>query len=82
MTENVPIVLVPSLNGSARLYAPQIPELWRLGPVMIADHTRDDTMAAIAERILASARRAFTTSAFRWAAIWHSKSCGRRRSAS
>jgi pimeloyl-ACP methyl ester carboxylesterase len=55
MSENVPIVLVPSLNGSARLYAPQIPELWRLGPVTIADHTRDDTMAAIAERILETA---------------------------
>ena len=55
MTESVPIVLVPSLNGSARLYAPQVPELWRLGPVTIADHTRDDTMAAIAKRILDNA---------------------------
>jgi pimeloyl-ACP methyl ester carboxylesterase len=55
MTENMPIVLVPSLNGSARLYAPQIPELWRFGPVMVADHTRDDTMAAIARRILDAA---------------------------
>jgi pimeloyl-ACP methyl ester carboxylesterase len=55
MTENLPIVLVPSLNGSARLYAPQIAELWRLGPVLIADHTRDDTMAAIAQRILKTA---------------------------
>jgi pimeloyl-ACP methyl ester carboxylesterase len=55
MTESVPIVLVPSLNGSARLYAPQLPELWRLGPVTIADHTRDDTMAAIAKRVLDNA---------------------------
>jgi pimeloyl-ACP methyl ester carboxylesterase len=55
MTESVPIVLVPSLNGSARLYVPQLPELWRLGPVTIADHTRDDTMAAIAERVLDNA---------------------------
>jgi hypothetical protein len=37
MAESVPIVLFPSLNGSARLYAPQLPELWRLGPVTIAD---------------------------------------------
>jgi pimeloyl-ACP methyl ester carboxylesterase len=49
------IVLVPGLNCSARLYAPQIPELWRFGPVMVADHTRDDTMAAIARRILDAA---------------------------
>jgi pimeloyl-ACP methyl ester carboxylesterase len=55
MAGSVPIVLVPSLNGSARLYAPQLPELWRLGPVTIADHTRDDTMAAIAQRILEDA---------------------------
>src|SRR3981081_3539568 len=55
MAESVPIVLVPSLNGSARLYARQLPELWRLGPVTIADHTRDDTMAAIAKRVLDNA---------------------------
>jgi pimeloyl-ACP methyl ester carboxylesterase len=55
MAESLPIVLVPSLNGSARLYTPQIPELWRFGPVTVADHTRDDTMAAIAQRILAAA---------------------------
>jgi pimeloyl-ACP methyl ester carboxylesterase len=55
MSESVPIVLVPSLNGSARLYAPQLAELWRLGPATIADHTRDDTMAAIARRLLDSA---------------------------
>lgn len=55
MTANLPILMVPSLNGSARLYAPQIAELWRLGPVTVADHTRDDTMAAIAARILDTA---------------------------
>jgi pimeloyl-ACP methyl ester carboxylesterase len=55
MRETLPIVLVPGLNCSARLYAEQIPALWRLGPVQIADHTRDDSMAAIAGRILAAA---------------------------
>src|SRR5258708_4155753 len=59
MSESVPIVLVPSLNGSARLYAPQLAELWRLGPVTIADHTRDDTMAAIARRLLDTAPTRF-----------------------
>jgi pimeloyl-ACP methyl ester carboxylesterase len=48
-------VLVPGLTCSARLYAEQVPALWRFGPVVIADHTRDDTMAAIARRILAAA---------------------------
>lgn len=55
MADSLPIVLVPGLNCSARLYAPQIPELWRHGPVTVADHTRDDTMATIARRILDSA---------------------------
>jgi pimeloyl-ACP methyl ester carboxylesterase len=51
----LPTVLVPGLNCSARLYAEQIPVLWRFGPVIVADHTRDDTIAAIASRILAAA---------------------------
>jgi pimeloyl-ACP methyl ester carboxylesterase len=55
MAANLPIVLVPSLNGSARLYAPQVPELWPLGSVLVADHTRDDSMEAIARRILDNA---------------------------
>jgi pimeloyl-ACP methyl ester carboxylesterase len=49
------MVLIPGLLASARLYAGQITPLWRIGPVMIADHTRDDSMAAIARRILATA---------------------------
>ena len=55
MPEALPTVLVPGLNCSACLYAEQIPALWRFGPVMVADHTRDDSMAAIARRILAAA---------------------------
>src|SRR6185437_13725171 len=55
MSESLPLVLIPGLLGSPRLYAGQIPELWRCGPVMIADHTRDDSMAGIARRILATA---------------------------
>ena len=55
MSESLPAVLIPGLLDSARLYAAQIPELWRCGPVMIANHTCDDSMAAIARRILASA---------------------------
>ncbi|HET8699535.1 MAG TPA: alpha/beta fold hydrolase, partial [Gammaproteobacteria bacterium] len=34
------------------LYAEQLPALWRFGPVIVADHTRDDSMAAIARRAL------------------------------
>jgi pimeloyl-ACP methyl ester carboxylesterase len=55
MREPLPILLVPGLNCSARLYGEQIPALWRFGPVTVADHTRDDSMDAIAARILAAA---------------------------
>jgi pimeloyl-ACP methyl ester carboxylesterase len=55
MTEPLPIVLVPGLLTSPRLYAAQLPALWQHGPVTIADNTRDNTIAAIASRILADA---------------------------
>src|SRR5690349_18528881 len=55
MSGHLPIVLVPGLNCSARLYAEQIAALWDFGPVTIADHRRDDSVAAIAARILATA---------------------------
>lgn len=51
----MPIVLVPGLNCSLRLYEPQLPVLWGIGPVTVADHRRDDSIGAIAERILAHA---------------------------
>jgi pimeloyl-ACP methyl ester carboxylesterase len=54
-TDGLPIILVPGLTCTPRLYAEQIPALWAFGPVIIADHTRDDSMAAIARRILAAA---------------------------
>jgi pimeloyl-ACP methyl ester carboxylesterase len=54
-TGGLPIILIPGLTCTARLYAEQIPALWPFGPVTIADHRRDDSMAAIARRILAGA---------------------------
>jgi len=53
--DSLPIVLVPGLLCSPRLYLEQLPELWRFGPVTIADHTRDDTMGEIARRLLDAA---------------------------
>src|SRR4051794_39171182 len=52
MPASLPVVLVPDLDCSAHLYAAQIPVLWRFGPVTVAAHTRDDSMPAIARRIL------------------------------
>jgi pimeloyl-ACP methyl ester carboxylesterase len=55
MSGPLPIVLVPGLNCSARLFAEQIPALWGFGPLTIADHRRHDSVAAIAAHILATA---------------------------
>jgi pimeloyl-ACP methyl ester carboxylesterase len=55
MAGTVPILLVPGLLTSPRLFEQQLPALWRLGPVTIANQTRDDSMAGIAARILADA---------------------------
>ena len=57
--EALPIVLIPGLTCTPRLYAEQIPDLWRFGPVTIADHRRDDTIVGIARRILAAAPSRF-----------------------
>jgi len=55
MDNSMPILLIPGLVSSARIYAPVVPALWRFGPVTIANHIRDDNMGAIARRILAEA---------------------------
>ena len=52
MSKSLPIILVPGLTCSPRIYAPQIPALWQSGPVILANHIRDNTMAGIAKRIL------------------------------
>jgi pimeloyl-ACP methyl ester carboxylesterase len=59
MTESLPIVLIPGLLCSPRLYGEQLPELWRFGSLVIADHTRDDSVQAIAQRILWAAPHRF-----------------------
>ena len=59
LADSLPIVLIPGLLATPRLYAEQIPELWRLGPVTVAVHTWDDSMTAIARRILESAPSRF-----------------------
>ena len=59
VNEPLPVVLIPGLLASPRMYAAQIPHLWRSGPVTIADHTRDDNMSALARRILATAPARF-----------------------
>jgi len=55
MVRPTPLVLVPGLLCSARLYAAQIAAAWPHGQVTVADNRRDDTIEAIAARILKDA---------------------------
>jgi len=52
MAETLPILLVPGLVCSPRIYLPQVPALWRVAPVMFPNHIRDATMSGIAKRVL------------------------------
>ena len=55
MPSSLPLVLVPGLLCSARLYGPQVAALWRFGAVIVADHRRGDAIGDVAARILADA---------------------------
>jgi pimeloyl-ACP methyl ester carboxylesterase len=52
---SLPILLIPGLGCTARLYTEQMPGLWTFGPVTVADHRRADNMDAIAGQILETA---------------------------
>ena len=54
-----PLVLVPGLTCTRDLFAPQIEALAGARPVTVADHTRDDSLPAIAARLLARAPERF-----------------------
>jgi len=64
MEGGVPVVLVPGLNCTARVYGQQLPALWQFGPVQIADHRRGNSMAAIAKSILDRAPKQFALAGF------------------
>jgi pimeloyl-ACP methyl ester carboxylesterase len=53
--DSLPILLIPGLGCTARLYTEQLPALWTFGPVTVADHRRADSMDAIARQILETA---------------------------
>lgn len=54
-----PLVLVPGLSCNAALYAPQWPALADGRPILVADHSRDDTLGAIVRRLLEVAPERF-----------------------
>ena len=56
---NEPLVLVPGLNCTEALFAPQREALGRSRQVIVADNRQGTTIAAIAERLLADAPPSF-----------------------
>jgi pimeloyl-ACP methyl ester carboxylesterase len=60
MPADLPIVLVPGLGSSVRNHLPILPTLWRHGSVFVANQTRDDTIAAMAARVLSEAPSRFS----------------------
>jgi pimeloyl-ACP methyl ester carboxylesterase len=55
VSESLPVVLIPGLLLTPQLYAPQLEALWADAPVLLANHTRADSMAELARGILAQA---------------------------
>lgn len=56
---NLPLVLVPGLLCDARLWQAQVTALADVATITVADVTRDDTIAGMAERVLAAAPARF-----------------------
>jgi pimeloyl-ACP methyl ester carboxylesterase len=50
-----PVVLIPGLASTPRYYAGQVAALWRFGALTLANHTAYDSMAALADAVLADA---------------------------
>ncbi|WP_340149705.1 alpha/beta hydrolase [uncultured Sneathiella sp.] len=59
MTEKHSLVLIPGLLCTGDLWRDQIEALDDIADITIADHTRDDTMPAIARRLLSEAPERF-----------------------
>jgi pimeloyl-ACP methyl ester carboxylesterase len=54
-----PLVLVPGLGCTAALFEPQIARLSPERTILVADHTSDESVAAIAERLLETSPERF-----------------------
>jgi pimeloyl-ACP methyl ester carboxylesterase len=59
MTSRTPLVLLPGLLLDRRLYGPQLGALADVAAIDVPDLTQDESMAAMAERVLAAAPERF-----------------------
>jgi len=56
----LPAVLIPGLGCDTRLYAGQLPVLFKRGAVVLANHTKSDSIGALADDVLAAAPPSFS----------------------
>lgn len=61
---NLPIVLIPGLNCTAAVFAGQVPSLWQVGPVTVANHLEGEEVAGMAAAILRDAPPTFALLGF------------------
>jgi len=54
------VVLVPGLFGTPRLFAEQVPQLWRSGPVTVAGRMQHENLSDITRDLLEQAPPTFT----------------------
>ncbi|MGR9239514.1 alpha/beta fold hydrolase [Rhizobium leguminosarum] len=59
MAAGAPVLLIPGINCSARLFLSQIPAIWKHRPVMIADHRTGSSIGEIADNILMASPHRF-----------------------
>ena len=59
MRNMLPIICIPGLICSPRLYAEQVPSLWSVGPVTVAQHGYHDNVEEITRSILSTAPERF-----------------------
>lgn len=59
MTARTPLVLVPGLLCDGALFAPQVAALADVADITVADVAQDDTLAGMADRLLAAAPDTF-----------------------
>lgn len=59
-----PVVLVPGLNCTGKVFSPLVDGLWRHGPVVLANHTRGSSVSEIASAVLEQAPPRFALGGF------------------
>jgi pimeloyl-ACP methyl ester carboxylesterase len=64
MAATTPILVIPGMNTTARVFEGQLDTLWSAGPVTIADHRQGATVAEMAEAILVNAPPRFALVSF------------------